>query len=61
MRRLITRRRLLVVLCLFAVLAVVFVIKWKSVSDHGGQSPVEPFRIARRAGDAIELLIEERR
>ena len=29
-----------------AVAAVILVIKWKEVSDHGGQQPAEPFRIA---------------
>jgi hypothetical protein len=28
------------------VVAVVLVIKWKEASDHGGQKPAEPFRIA---------------
>ena len=40
------KKILLGVAAALAVVAVVLVIKWKEVSDHGGQKPAEPFRIA---------------
>ncbi len=45
--RVLTRRRVLVLLLgLAAVFALFLGIKWKSVSDHGGQKPAEACRIA---------------
>ena len=35
-----------ILLGVFVVLAVFPAVKWKSVTDHGGQQPAEPFRIA---------------
>jgi metallo-beta-lactamase class B len=46
LRHLTRRRWLLVLLGLAAALAVVLVVKWKSVTNRGGQQPAEPFRIA---------------
>ncbi|HLL48763.1 MAG TPA: metallo-beta-lactamase, partial [Longimicrobiaceae bacterium] len=40
------RRWLVVLLALFAPLAVFLGMKWKASSDQGGQQPAEPFRIA---------------
>lgn len=63
MSKLVTKRRVLVVLLGLAVgLAVFLGVKWKAVSDHGGQSPVEPFRIAGNlyyvgANDVTSFLI----
>ncbi len=42
-----TKRRWLVVLLGAVVAFVAFLlIQWKSVTDHGGQKPADPFRIA---------------
>jgi metallo-beta-lactamase class B len=45
-----------------AVLAAVGITKWKAASDHGGQQPAEPFRIAGNlyyvgANDATSFLL----
>jgi len=40
------KKILLGVAAALAVVAVILVIKWKEASDHGGQQPAEPFRIA---------------
>jgi metallo-beta-lactamase class B len=45
--RYLTRRRWLVVLLgVVGAVAAVLGVRWKSASDHGGQKPAEPFRIA---------------
>jgi len=47
MLRHLTRRRVLAVLLgLAAILVVVLFGKWRDASNHGGQKPAEPFRIA---------------
>ena len=47
MSRHLTRRRWLAVLLVLATPVVVFLFtRWKDASDHGGQKPAEPFRIA---------------
>lgn len=45
-RSLTWRRLLLILLAIATPLAVMFVIRWKSAIDQGGQMPAEPFRIA---------------
>jgi metallo-beta-lactamase class B len=62
LRHLIKRRRKLVVLGVAAIVAVGLLIKWKSATDHGGQQPAEPFRIAGNlyyvgANDVTSFLI----
>jgi metallo-beta-lactamase class B len=58
-----TRRRgLAVLLAIAAPLAVFLGMKWKASSDHGGQRPAEPFRIAGNlyyvgANDAAAFLL----
>ena len=46
MSKLVTKRRLLVLLGLVSVLALVFVGRWLNATKVGGQQPAEPFRIA---------------
>ena len=62
MRRLITRRRLLVALAVLMVPVVLLVRQWKANSDQGGQKYAEPFRIAGNfyyvgANDVASFLI----
>ena len=46
-RRYLTKRRALAaLLALATVLAVLLVGRWRAATDHGGQRPAEPFRIA---------------
>lgn len=62
LRRLTTRRWLVVLLGLVATLAVLLGRQWKADSDRGGQKPAEPFRIAGNlyyvgANDATAFLL----
>jgi metallo-beta-lactamase class B len=61
--RLVPKRRWLQILLALAAIAIVFLGRaWKSASDHGGQKPAEPFRIAGNlhyvgANDVTSFLI----
>ena len=62
LRRLTTRRWLVVLLGLVATLVVLLGRQWKADSDRGGQKPAEPFRIAGNlyyvgANDATAFLL----